>query len=418
MSRGARQVIGIAASIAIPFVAPAIATSIGLSAAIGNATVASALTGAALGGASSAVLGGDPLRGAVMGGIGGGIGGYMQGAQAASGSAFGGPVDYSLASGAPGAPGLTAGGGVGLAPGSAPGSLAMGGGQGLTAGTGSGMAGAFGAGAVDYGLASAMPSSTFGGATAGAGGVDYGLASATPPGTVVPTGTAATPGAAPVAGTTPTAPGAPTAPATPRTFGEVLSQTTDAVKAKFTDPKALADMTLRAAGQLAGSALAGSGLSDEEEALLNAQVEELRQLQNTNQALFNQRLEQAQNLIGESRYFDPEYFGLQRARQAQTQGAAAKRAGLRGLTGPQRAAESRRFDLATGRNVGTAFDVGSMTGVQGRLSTMQAGLSGMPGPMSYGTPATSAALQGQDVARARRAENREGIADLFGPLYT
>jgi hypothetical protein len=214
---------------------------------------------------------------------------------------------------------------------------------------------------------------------------------------------------------------APTAPipaaGAPRTFTEALSRTGDAIKAKFADPKNLADMTLRAAGQLAGSALAGSGLSPEEEALLGQQTEELRQLQQTNQALFNQKLEQAQSLMGESKYFDPEYFGLQSARRAQTQGAVAKRAGLRGLTGERRESEARRFDIESGRRTGTAYDTGFRTGVEGRSQTMQAGLAGMPGYMDYRTPALTAQLGAQGVARTRRAEDREGIADLFGPLY-
>jgi hypothetical protein len=213
----------------------------------------------------------------------------------------------------------------------------------------------------------------------------------------------------PAAGTTAAAGTAGTAGA-PQTYSEAL-------RAKFTNPKNLADMTLRAAGQLAGSALAGSGLSSEEEALLSQQTEELRQLQQTNQALFNQRLEQAQNLIGESKYFDPEYFGLQSSRRAQTQGAVAKRAGLRGLTGERRESEARRFDIESGRRTGTAYDTGFRTGVEGRSQTMQAGLAGMPGYMPYQTPAISEQLYAQKVARQRRAEESEGIADLFGRLY-
>jgi hypothetical protein len=221
----------------------------------------------------------------------------------------------------------------------------------------------------------------------------------------VPTAQLPVAGAAPVAGTA----AAGTAGA-PQTYSEAL-------KAKFTNPKNLADMTLRAAGQLAGSALAGSGLSSEEEALLGQQTEELRQLQQTNQALFNQRLEQAQNLMGESKYFDPEYFGLQSARRAQTQGAVAKRAGLRGLTGERRESEARRFDIESGRRTGTAYDTGFQSAISPRLQTQQAGLAGMPGYMPYQTPAISAQLGAQGVARQRRAEDREGIADLFGPLY-
>jgi hypothetical protein len=212
----------------------------------------------------------------------------------------------------------------------------------------------------------------------------------------------------------PTAP-IPTAGA-PRTFTEALSRTGDAIKAKFADPKNLADMTLRAAGQLAGSALAGSGLSPEEEALLSQQTEELRQLQQTNQALFNQKLEQAQSLMGESKYFDPEYFGLQRARRAQVAGARAKRAGLRGLTGESRAAEARRFDLATGRDTGTAYDQGYGTGVQGRLQTMQAGLSAMPTAFPSSSSEFQNIRNAYTGARNQARQTQQDIGTMFGSL--
>jgi hypothetical protein len=165
---------------------------------------------------------------------------------------------------------------------------------------------------------------------------------------------------------------------------------------------------------LAGSALAGEGLSSEEKALLNAQTEELRMLQQTNRALFNQRLEQAQNLIGESDYFSPEYFGLQRARRTQVAGAKAKAAGLRGLTGERRESEERRFDLATARDTGTAYDQGYATGQAGRLQTMQAGLSAMPSsfPSSMGEYSNLRSAYGYASDRARRAQ--ADIGELFG----
>jgi len=202
--------------------------------------------------------------------------------------------------------------------------------------------------------------------------------------------------------------------AQPRTFTEALSQVPANIKARFSDPKALADLTLKAAGQLAGSYLAGPGMTPEEQKLLDAQVQELKDLQQNNQALFNQRLEQAQGLIGESKYFDPEYFGLQRARKAQIAGGRAKRAGLRGLTGAAREAESRRFDLAAGRDVGTAYDVGYGQGVSGRLQTQQAGMSMMPA--AYPTSGSEFANIGRayEAASSRRRQTTGDIGDLFG----
>jgi hypothetical protein len=142
----------------------------------------------------------------------------------------------------------------------------------------------------------------------------------------------------------------------------------------------------------------------------------LRTLQQTNAGLFAQRLEQAQNLMGESKYFDPEYFGLQRARRAQTAAAKAKRAGLRGLEGAGRAAEARRFDLATARDVGTSFDQGYLTGVGGRLQTMQAGMQMMPTayPSSMGEYTN---LRGAyTAADERRQREVGGVQRLFGSL--
>ena len=412
MSRGLKTLVGVAVAIAIPFAAPAIAGAIGTSMGISAATfgmsaavgsvLGSAAVGAALGGASQAVLGGDVGRGALMGAVGGGIGGYTSapsavGAGAAPPTTVGvSPVDYSLGTGG-GATGLSAPtGGVGL---TMPGSF---GAPATSTGlAGAGTAGSTGFTGADYSLASAAQSPATGLASAGLDPTTAGAGLRAPDSGYFQAGTAT---------------GA-TAAAKPATFMDALSEVPKTIAAKFKDPKALADITLRAAGQLAGSALAGSGLSPEEETLLAQQTDELRNLQQTNQALFNQKLEQAQNLMGESKYFDPEYFGLQSARRAQTAGAVAKRTGLRGLTGDRRESEARRFDIESGRRTGTAYDTGFMSAISPRRQTQEAGLAQMPGYLAYQTPTISAQLGAQGVARTRRAEDREGIADLFGPLY-
>jgi hypothetical protein len=386
MSKGVRTILSVATAIAIPFAAPMIAGSAALAGITGSIgmTASSALAGAGLGAARGAVLGEDIGRSALMGGIGGGVSGYMQAPAAAPANV--GPAGY--------VPGGTAGA-FGPAP-YAPVDAAS--------------AFPFATAAVPetasaFGMLAPEAAGAFGSAGYAPGGLSgsFGSPVATPAPVAMPPaglqmGTSAGAGTGTGAG------------GSPQTF-------TEALKAKFTDPSRQADLVLRAAGQLAGSAMAGSGLSSEEQALLNEQTEELRQLQQTNQALFNQRLEQAQNLIGESKYFDPEYFGLQSARRAQIAGAQAKRSGLRGLTGDRREAEGRRYDIETGRRAGTAFDTGFQSAISPRIQTQQAGLAGMPGYLSYQTPATSAQLSAQGVARSRRAEDREGIADLFGPLY-
>lgn len=455
------------------------AATFGMSATVGS-VLGSAAVGAALGGASQAVLGGDVGRGALLGAIGGGIGGYTSAPTAAGGgvtpaagtaaptaattTAGVSPVDYSLGTGGTsGLSGATGGGGAGL---TMPTSF---GGAGAPTGL-AGAGGPAGFTGADYSLASGAQFPTVGlnPATAGFGlraadpgffqagvsnalttgtPIDYSLGAYAPSSTglqvasvnPVTGGTQVTTGAGTAQSTTPisqysggsyvgptgaatggtiaagTGTGA-TAANKPTTFMDALSKVPETIAAKFNDPKALADLTLRAAGQLAGSVIAGDGLSDEERALLTAQTDELRTLQQTNAGLFAQRLEQAQNLMGESKYFDPEYFGLQRARRAQTAAAKAKRAGLRGLEGAGRAAEARRFDLATARDVGTSFDQGYLTGVGGRLQTMQAGMQMMPTsyPSSMGDYTN---LRGAYTAANQRARETQGdIGNLFGSL--
>jgi len=443
---------------------------------LGSAAVGAALGGASqavLGGD----VGRGALMGAIGGGIGGyttaptAAGGGVTPAAgtaaptAATTTAGVSPVDYSLGTGGtPGLSGATGGGGVGL---TMPTGLA-------------GAGGPAGFTGVDYSLASGAQFPTLGlnPATAGVGlraadpgffqaGVSDALTTGTPIdyslGAYVPSstglqvtsvnpvtgGTQVTTGAGTAQSTTPisgysggsyvgptgtatggtiatgTGTGATTTAGTgtgattttkPTTFTEALSKVPGEIAAKFNDPKALADLVLRAGGTIAGSVIAGDGLSDQERTLLTAQTDELRALQQTNAGLFAQRLEQAQNLMGESKYFDPEYFGLQRARRAQTAAAKAKRAGLRGLEGAGRAAEARRFDLATARDVGTSFDQGYLTGVGGRLQTMQAGMQMMPTayPSSMGDYTN---LRGAYTAANQRARETQGdIGNLFGSL--
>jgi len=161
-------------------------------------------------------------------------------------------------------------------------------------------------------------------------------------------------------------------------------------------------------------------LSAEEQALVLDMRDELANLREQNENLFNQRLQQAYALIGDVDYFDPEYFGLQSARRAQLQAARAKRAGLRGLTGEERAAEERRFDIETGRSAGTAYDVGYGTGLEARTRARQAGIEAMP---TFYPSALSELSTLQDIyrggsARAAQAQSarREQLGNLFGGL--
>jgi hypothetical protein len=411
MSKALKTVITVAVGVAIPFVAPMIAGSAALAGVVGTigTTATSALVGAGINAATAAALGGNVERAALTGGIGGGMGGYFNApgmpsapsaptATAASGAPMSVPSQtvFDPTSGAfvqQAVPQMS------YAPGTAPVMLSTG------------------------NLAPQIPglleAQT---ATAGLSGLSQAMAVPT---TEQLAGMGVSPARQAGLGVTPTAQQvqaaaqAPVAGVTttgaPQTFTEAVQRIPGEIAGRFRDPKALADMTLRAAGALAGSALAGQGLSPEEKRLLDEQTQELRQLRETNLNLFNQRLEAAQGLLGEAKYFDPEYFGLQRARKAQVAGAVAKQAGLRGLRGERAAAEARRYDIATGRNVGTQFDVGYQTGVQGRLGTMQAGLTAMPGPMSM-TSGYESIRGAYNEEERRRRQREQDIGSLFGSL--
>jgi hypothetical protein len=462
MGRAVKTVVAVAAAVAVPYVAPAISATLGTS-----AVVSGAIAGAGLQAASAAVTGGNIGKSALAGAIGGGIYGYANPGIATSataptsaaatteslyslpGSNVGSmpPVDYSLTSGV----GSAAGGSLSSVGAMAPVdySLTSGlsnlGGAGLQAPTfnASGIGSALSSGApIDYSLgAYSTPSVGLQAPTFDASGVsnaintgapiDYSLGGYAQPSTGLrlptmaqPTTSFTTPdysGVTDVASAASPEPTASTTPAEPTSsrfgkFVDAVKQIPGQIAEKFTDPKALADMTLRAAGQLAGTAFAGDGLTPQEQQLLNQQTEELRTLQQTNRALFDQRLEQAQNLIGESKYFDPEYFGLQRARRAQIAGARAKRAGLRGLSDAARVAEGRRFDLGTARDVGTAFDSGYNTGVQGRLRTMQSGIWLMPTSMPDSFGGYNTISNAYANAEDRRQKKVSGVQELFGNI--
>jgi hypothetical protein len=455
-----------ASSTAIAAAMPALTAALSTTA---GAVVGSAIVGAGLGAVSAKVTGGDVGRGALFGAIGGGIGGYSQagnitaqGANVGTGSttlanagtpalattptanavvtnvgsgtgywspelgafvdpmsgstiaaqniAYGGTINSSLANQ------LTSGslGAQGLADAiNTSGTLAV-----NTPGAIGGSAGAFGAGGGMYydpttAVAGSAPSYAQAGLQVTPAMEQAAANAAVQSGQMVNTAaTATTPAqtvAAPAGGTTAAAGGATAA--APTTF-------TQALKQKFSDPRAQADLFLRAAGQLAGSAIAGDGLSDEEKALLNQQTAELRQLRETNQDLFNQRLQEAQSMIGESKYFDPAYFGMQSQRAVQTAGARAKREAL-GKYGPQRAglrsAEERRFDLGISTGGQTAYLQGADSAQQNKLRTQAAGLSVLPTSGNATSLQYGSYIGGlYDAADRRRRQAAGDIGDLFG----
>lgn len=359
MSKSVKTILSVAAVVAIPFAAPALAGSAffaPMAAKLGT-TGASALIGAGLGAGKAAVFGEDVGRGAAFGALTGGLGGYSQ-ARAADAANAANAANAGLAAPAPVATYEQAVGMLGnpsqLTAMQAPGTAAM---QSANAGLAPGAAAMQGAGA--------------------------GMTAATQPGPSVM---------------------------------EALKSVPAEIAARYQDPQVMADLTLRAAGMMAGSLAANQGLSDQERALVQAQRRDLEQQQRMNAEVFRARLSEAQKLIGESAYFDPEYFGLQSARRAQMAGDQAKRAGLRGLQGDKRAVAQRQYDLATARSKGTAYDTGYATGVEGRLRTRAAGLAAFPGAYPSSAGDFNSLMAAYGIGEGRERQQQQDVGKFLDPF--
>lgn len=394
MSKSVKKILTVAAAIAVAYFAPTVAATLLKGATFtsaATATAASVISTAAVNAAGNAAIaaatGGDVGKAAIAGAISGGVGGYLQGP-------------------------------VGTYPGATPAAAAA-------TGPASGTLGAPAAGAAAP-AAAGVTAPAAGATTTGTATLPEVLVTSAR-GAPVNAGIGQTIGSAIAAGTpglqtAQTTTPAPTEPATaqvteaPSMWDRVKNSNFGKAVTERLSSEKMADLTLRAAGQIAGSYITGSGLSPEEESLLAAQRAELEQLRSTNLSLFNQRLQAAQDLIGGAKYFDPEYFGLQSARRARLAGVQAEREGTRGLMGERLAAEQRRYRLGTARNVGTAYDVGYGQGVQGRLNTLGTGLQFMPtSAPSMGAEAMNLQNMYSSAGR-RRTEALEGTGDLFGSI--
>jgi hypothetical protein len=193
-----------------------------------------------------------------------------------------------------------------------------------------------------------------------------------------------------------------------------LREAGEEVVTKFTDPRAIADMTLRAAGQLAGSAIAGSGLSPAEERLLAAQAADLQELKNTNQELYNLRLEQAKAMLGEA----ARDYGFEEESRARVRGAGLTTAAVRGLTGERRRAELARQRRARAEEVATGRARGELMTAENTRAARQAGLAALPGaaPQASTMLARSGLMGDYAEAERRRREASEQSGQFFGGL--
>ena len=457
-----KAVVAVAAAVAVPYFAPQIAASIGLSGAVSSAlagtalagasgAIAGGIVGAALGAVTAKVTGQDAGRGALFGAIGGGITGY-QGINSATG-ALNAPTTTAIAgSQAP----VTTGGGVGgLTPGMSQAEMlaAQEAGFGMTqqaqmlAAQDAGLGATLSSGGAEtaYGYQAPTAGLSTGTAPPQVAGSQGQVQTGAQPGMTqqqamlaeqqagfdVPPPTTQSQQAQMLAaqdaafGTTPGATAVGYTAPTQTTMGAIGEKLTTAatnvgkeVVKSISDPKKQADLLLRAAGQIAGTYLAPEGMTPEQKAELDKQRQELETLRTTNQELFKEKLEAARQLVQDANYFDPEYFGLQRARQVQQAGAKVEREQLAKI--PQakaglRAAEQRRIRLGTGRDVGTAYDTGFTTAVDAQNRARSAGLNLYPSASSLSTQTYAQNLMGMyDKAEERKRDAIARTQKLFG----
>ncbi len=383
MGKKVKRFVGIAAAIAIPFAAPKIVAAIAGSNAFAGtaaasalatkagATLASAGVGAGLGAINANLTDGDVGRGALFGGVGAGLAGYTSVTDAAAAKAAAGASAPNMLAVDPvsGVPLSQTTNVAGLS--SAGGFPATSGVEGLN---------------VDFIGSGGIPQQSFAQALSPVGDLSSS------------TGVASAGGGS---------------------FTDALGSAGREIAGKFSDPKVLADLTLRAGASLLTGQIAGDGLSREEQQLLQAQMQDLQSLRERDAEAFKTRMNEALGLIGEARYFDPEEFGLRAQARVQVAGAqqqreaqraAALQPGGRGYS----AADQRRAGLDITSKAQTAFLQGSDQAQRQRLATMQAGLSALP----TGAPTASlnygSTLMGMySEADKRRRQEAQDIGSWF-----
>jgi hypothetical protein len=145
--------------------------------------------------------------------------------------------------------------------------------------------------------------------------------------------------------------------------------------------------------------------------LAKAQQEELLRAQQANASLTQARLSEANKLINEAGYYDPEYMGRQAAEAAAIRGGLQATEETRGLTGARLDAERRRYKLGTARNVGTAYQQGLGSGIEARSKVRAAGISALPTEYPLTNPA--GALYAQNAAGTARDTETQRLSALF-----
>tara|TARA_B100002019_G_scaffold293421_1_gene320896 strand:- start:1051 stop:2472 length:1422 start_codon:yes stop_codon:yes gene_type:complete len=416
---GFKKLVAVAAVIAIPIAAPAIASSIGLSAAVGS-VMGSALVGAGLGAATGAITGQDIGRSALMGGLSGGVAGYFNPGtstvdgttfqnQTFSGSEFRPDAGYNTALGDAqyanmenivmqdanmtniDQPQTLTDGGANA--GSVGDRLSNTGANTRVDGMGANIQNNAGVGNEVVMNTGAGVNNTAVNAGAGVNNT------AVNAGNVRPGSYEAAYGQTQFTGNT-------------------LADTGNVLKARFTDPRALADVSIQAGLQLIGAEIMGVGdMSDEEKELLRLQKEQMEELKQRDREAYDFAMKRANELYAMGQRFDPEQMARQYYGRASQKAGIAKRDALRNINPSNtalRAAEERRFNLGTAANTGSAYDRGMIAGLNQQANYLNKASSAFPNQGGN----YSAALTGLNQTYANLAQKKsaaqQGLNQMFG----
>ena len=421
---GLKAILGAVVAIAIPFVAPYVATSIfGASVMAGSfGTLAAAATGAVLGAANASLTGGDVGRGAIFGGLGGGLTQGMGGFGSTNNPVFGQATTQNAGFFGP---------------------------TGSVTGAGQGQTGLFGGSTTnlsptpvpaDAATVATQPQNLQPVASSNAGTTLSSQPAGSYAGINVNPAVTPTPGANSVLNTPPVDYSVASAAnlnngvglRVPTSMtGDITSVSQIAPKpttffgelgSRFTNPARMADMAILATPQIIGQVYAMQAGKEQQKQLEQYQ-KELKALEGKDQAAYELKLKEAQEYIANAKNINPNYWGQMAANQANTTGARrlaetyrdAPMAGLRDLSG-----ERRRSMIGLSENVGTAYNQGYQSGVGLRDQAMRTGygmLPNAPRTALEGARGMSDMYANLDRARAGAAQGVAQTASYFTYPY-
>lgn len=381
MGKSTRRVLGVVASIAVPFAAPALASAMGVSSFLGKVAI-----GAALGGGASALGGGDFGRGALLGGALTGLNVGLQGLQAAPEAAAAATAPTTTPAAAAGTLGEAAVNTQSLA----------------------GLGG---------NLATGAPAAV---APAGAGVLQPqfmapNVASqvAAPAGTGVLQPQFLGTDAASVAAQRAAAGVQPS----------LWERIRGGIASRLSDPQQQAQLLLTA-----GGLMNASGLSPEQEALLAEQREELARLREQDESAFNARMAAAQAVLQEARGIDPETQGrISQATTMQNVARSQRERARAAALAPNRAGmdistQARQAEIMGQQAGETAYQTGMESARRQRAGLFSSGAGMLPAGAYTSSFTAGGSLLGDYATADREREEEEraigagaaGFSNIFG----